>query len=104
MAATGASPTYYDFDQFEAMEMSTGGTDVTKNSAGVSVNIVTKRGSNESRGSARFNLTEDQMIGDLLKQSDKEVAASDLGPNQSNFTANSINKIEEYGFEAGGPR
>jgi len=103
MAATGASPTYYDFDQFEAMEMSTGGTDVTKNSAGVSVNIVTKRGSNESRGSARFNLTEDQMLGDLLKQSDKEVDSSDLGPGQTNFVSNSINKIEEYGFEAGGP-
>jgi len=103
MAAIGSSPTYYDFDQFEAMEMSTGGTDVTKNAAGVSVNIVTKRGTNEARGSARFNLTEDQMLGDLLKQSDKEVDPADLGPNQDEFTSNSINKIEEYGFEAGGP-
>ena len=103
MAAVGASPTYYDFDQFEAMEMSTGGTDVTKNAAGVSVNIVTKRGSNEARGSARFNLTEDKMLGDLFEQSTKELPDSDLGPNQSGFTSNSINKIEEYGFEAGGP-
>lgn len=102
MAAVGSSPTYYDFDQFEAMEMSTGGTDVTKNSAGVSVNIVTKRGTNEARGSARVNLTEDSMIGGLFEQSTKEVDQSDLGPNQSSFTSNSINKIEEYGFEAGG--
>ena len=102
MAAVGASPTYYDFDQFEAMEMSTGGTDVTKNTAGVSVNIVTKRGTNEARGSARVNLTEDSMIGGLFEQSTKEVDQSDLGRNQSSFTSNSINKIEEYGFEAGG--
>jgi hypothetical protein len=54
MAATGASPTYYDFEQFEAVELSTGGPDVTKNSAGVAINMVTKRGTNEFRGMARF--------------------------------------------------
>ena len=47
MSATGSSPSYYDFDQFAEMQFTTGGTDVTKSTGGVSVNLVTKRGSNE---------------------------------------------------------
>ena len=35
MAATGASPVYYDFDAFEEMQITTGGVDVTMQSPGV---------------------------------------------------------------------
>src|SRR5262245_48473033 len=40
MSATGASPTYYDFDAFEEMQISTGGADVTMQTAGVGINLV----------------------------------------------------------------
>ena len=80
MRATGASSTYYDFDQFAEMQFTTGGTDVTKNAAGVSVNLVTKRGSNEFRGSGRFyNTKASGYFGGGLDQSQPNVTADDLG-------------------------
>jgi hypothetical protein len=106
MDAIGASPTYYDFDQFQEVQLSTGGTDVTKNTAGVSVNVVTKRGTNEFRGSARFMLTDAAGYFGALTQADPDVNASDLGDFnsvQSAFGGNSVDRIEDLGFEAGGP-
>ena len=102
MAAVGGSSTYYDFDQFTEMQFSTGGTSTTKSSSGVSVNLVTKRGTNEFRGSARFLVTDsDGLL--FLDQSHADIGPGDLGPGQGTFIGNSINKIEEWGFEAGGP-
>ncbi len=104
MAAIGASPTYYDFEQFEAVELSTGGADVSKNSAGVSVNMVTRRGTNEFRGTARFLSAKGDGLG-FLSQSHSDFNCNDLGANQDcdTFGLKSINSITEYGFEAGGP-
>ena len=103
MRATGASPTYYDFDQFAEMQFSTGGTDVTKNTAGVGVNLVTKRGSNEFRGSARFyNTKAGGYFGGKLEQSQPNVSASDLGDGQTGYAGAQIREIEDMGFEAGG--
>jgi len=106
MDAIGASPTYYDFDQFQEVQLSTGGTDVTKNTAGVSVNLVTKRGTNEFRGSARFMLTDSDGYFGGLEEADADVDASDLGnfnSVQSEFSGNHVDRIEDLGFEAGGP-
>jgi len=102
MAATGSSPTYYDFDQFEEMQFSTGGSEITKTSAGVSVNLVTKRGTNEFRGSGRYMLTDANGYFGLLEQGDANVSA-DLAPGQDELAGNQIDRIEDYGFEAGGP-
>ncbi len=102
MAAIGASSTYFDFDQFSEMQFSTGGTDVTKSSGGVSVNLVTKRGTNEFRGSARFLVTDSNGLA-FAKQSGADIPTSELAAGQTGFIGNGINKIEEWGFEAGGP-
>ena len=104
MAAVGASSTYFDFDQFTEMQFGTGGADVSKSAAGVSVNLITKRGTNEFRGSARFLRTDDNMF-DVFQQSVpiKQAPNGDLGPGQTTFIGNSINQVTEYGFEAGGP-
>src|SRR5947207_6231237 len=42
--ATGSSPTYYDFDSFEEMQVTTGGSDPRIMTPGVQLNMVTKRG------------------------------------------------------------
>ena len=42
MSATGASPAYYDFDSFQEMTITTGGVDVTQQTGGVGINLVTK--------------------------------------------------------------
>ncbi len=105
MRAIGASTSYFDFDQFAEMQFTTGGTDVTKTTSGVGVNLVTKRGSNEFRGSARFfNTKANGYFGGALKQADVNVSESDLGPNQSpeSYVGAQIREIEEMGFEAGG--
>lgn len=104
MAATGASPTYYDFDQFTEVSMTTGGTDVTKNSAGVQVNLVTKRGSNEFRGSARFyNTQRNGYFGGSLKQSQPDIQDELYTSNfQTELAGAQVRKIEDIGFEAGG--
>ena len=100
---SGSTPTYFDFEQFESMELATGGPDVTKNSAGVSVNMVTRRGTNEFRGTARFLSAKGDGLG-FLGQSHSAFDCADLGPNQTceDFVPSSINSIDEYGFEAGG--
>lgn len=104
MRATGASPTYYDFDQFAEMSFTTGGSDVTKATAGVSVNLVTKRGSNEFRGSARFyNTQATGYFGGLLEGSEPNIDSQLHQSNgQTELPGARVRKIEDFGFEAGG--
>jgi hypothetical protein len=103
MALPGTTSTYYDFDQFTQIELSTGGSEITKNTPGVSLNLVTKRGTNEFRGSARFLLTDDNGYFSLLEEAEPGFSESDLGPGQTGFVGDTADRIEDYGFEAGGP-
>ena len=59
MAATGASPIYYDFDMLEEMQVTTGGADVTQQTGGVGINLVTKSGTDRFKGNARFLVTDE---------------------------------------------
>jgi len=102
MAAVGSSSTYYDFDQFTEVQIETGGTDISSATSGVAVNLVTKRGSNQARGSGRFFLTDSQELFGIIEQADPSLDTNDLGPGQAGLSGNSINEITEYGFEAGG--
>ncbi len=100
MTATGSTPAYYDFDSFEEMQISTGGSDSTIASGGVVLNIVTKRGTNEYRGSARYLQTPGGT------QSSTGFTANDVPAAQRATFAggsNKINKVEDYGGEIGGP-
>ena len=103
MSAIGSSPTYYDFDQFSEIQLATGGPDVSKGAAGVSVNMVTKRGTNEFRGTARFLLTDAAGYFGALEAADPGYSDSDLGPGQDNYSGDTVDRIQEFGFEAGGP-
>jgi hypothetical protein len=73
MAATGSSPAYYDFDSLEEMQVTTGGSDSSIASGGVVLNMVTKRGTNEWKGTGRYIVT------DKDYQSDLEFDRSELG-------------------------
>ncbi len=94
MAATGGSPSYYDFDAFEEMTITTGGVDVTQQTGGVGINLVTKSGSDKFKGSSRFYVTdqkyESQNITDALRA-------------QGAGSGNPIQNIKDYGVEMGGP-
>jgi hypothetical protein len=94
MSATGGSPVYFDFDSFEEMQISTGGADVTMQSPGVGVNLVTKSGTDKLRGSARYYVTDQKF------QSNNVTDELRL---QGATTGNPIQNIKDYGLEAGGP-
>ncbi|HSK09725.1 MAG TPA: carboxypeptidase-like regulatory domain-containing protein, partial [Vicinamibacterales bacterium] len=94
MSATGGSPVYYDFDAFEEMQISAGGADVTMQSPGVSVNLVTKSGTDTLKGSGRFYITDEKF---------QSVNVTDELRRQGASTGNPIQSIKDYGFEAGGP-
>jgi hypothetical protein len=94
MQATGTSDFYYDFDSFQEMQISTGGSDPRLRTPGVQINMVSKRGTNELKGSGRYFWTDKQF------QSNATIPAEATSYLKS---ANSINNIADYGLEAGGP-
>ena len=94
VGALGSSPTYYDFDSFEEMQITTGGSDPRIQTSGVQLNMVTKRGTNDLSGSARFFNTKNAW---QAEPSIPDEATSYLK------VINEIDKIEDYGAEAGGP-
>jgi hypothetical protein len=94
MAATGASPSYYDFDAFQEMTINTGGVDVTQQTGGVGINLVTKSGSDRFHGSGRFYDTDDKFEANNI---------TDAQRNQGATSGNPIQWIKDYGTEMGGP-
>jgi hypothetical protein len=94
MAATGASPMYYDFDAFQEMTINTGGVDVTQQTGGVGINLVTKSGSDRFRGSTRYYNTNERFESNNITDAMRSQGAS---------SGNPIQDIKDYGIEAGGP-
>jgi hypothetical protein len=114
VGAIGSSSSYYDFDAFDEMQVTTGGSDATERTGGVGVNLVTKRGTNEWRGSGRYIYDDDSLqsdfdasAGDFAQAgawNDDNVAGTPVGRKQSAFKqGNRIQKVEDYGLEVGGP-
>ena len=116
MAALGSSPTYYDFDQFQEIQVATGGSDPAIAVPGVTLNMVTKRGSNEPHGSARYFYSPGELQANNAPQEAKDQA--DLGLYGPAVNSSNLNKkvdrictvgcqggaagIQDYGVEAGG--
>ncbi len=104
MFAIGASPIYYDFEAFEEVQLATGGTDISAATGGVTVNLVTKRGTNGWRGAGRY------LFADSGLQSSSGFSAGDFTPAQRQFldesgrrfTPNEIDEVSEWGLELGG--
>jgi hypothetical protein len=92
--STGSSPAYYDFDTFEEMQITTGGSDPRIQTPGVQLNMVTKRGTNDFRGSGRYLYTPGSY------QADAAVPEEASGYLEQ---TNAINYVRDYGAEIGGP-
>lgn len=96
MAALGASAGYYDFDMFQEMQVITGGSDPAIQGSGTSINMVTKRGTNEVHGTARILAVDKAFQSENLPDEAKnQVGLRGAG--------NSIDGVQDYGAEAGGP-
>lgn len=96
MAAVGASPTYFDMDSFDEIQISTGGQDIGQPTGGVGLNFVVKRGTNEYKGTARTYFTNDDLEDSNVPD---ELRARGVTPR----TADHNEQIQEWGFELGGP-
>ncbi len=97
MAALGSTPTYYDFDMFQDMQVSTGGADVTSPTPGVQLNMVLKSGSNTPHGSTRIYFENEDMQANNLSDTLKASIGGTTGK------GNRMHQYKDYGFELGGP-
>jgi Carboxypeptidase regulatory-like domain/TonB-dependent Receptor Plug Domain len=102
MAATGGSANYYDFDAFEEMTITTGGVDVTQQTGGVGINLVTKSGTDRFRGSSRYYVTDQKFESQNITDAQRTQGSS-LGSPQAASSGNPIQNIKDYGVEMGGP-
>jgi hypothetical protein len=92
--AAGSSPTYFDFDSFEEIQVTTAGGDASQEASGVAINFVTKSGSNQLKGSGRFF--------DANKTFQADNAPAEVIA-QGGGAGNPLKDVHEYGVEVGGP-
>jgi hypothetical protein len=97
MAATGSTPTYYDFDMFQEMQVTTGGADVSSVTSGVQLNMVLKSGSNTPHGSSRVYFENEKMQSNNMSS---DLVASIGG---TSGKGNRTHQYKDYGVELGGP-
>ena len=96
MAATGASPSYYNYDNFEEIQVSTAGQDIKQPTGGMGLNLVVKRGTNKFKGGFRGYFDNDKMESDNVPD---ELRA--LGVTHA--TSDHNKQISDYGLDLGGP-
>ena len=98
IGALGSTPTYYDFDSFEEMQITTGGQDPRIQTSGIQMNMVTKRGTNDFKGSGRWFQTNH-----AWQDTPTPPAETKSYPASQQFRPNRIDRVEDRGFEIGGP-
>ena len=98
MAAAGQSPTYFNFDNFDEVRVSTAGQDIQQQTGGVGFNMITRRGTNKFHGTARGYFTNDAMEGSNVP-AELQTGSSPVTP----ATADHTSQISDFGFDAGGP-
>src|SRR5262245_36700230 len=94
IASGNSSPTYYDFDSFDEINITKGGSDASQQGGGVQVNFITKSGGNTLRGSGRFFRTNQKFEGNNITPAQRDLSAAGGNP---------IQDIKDFGFELGGP-
>jgi hypothetical protein len=98
MAAAGAPPTYFNFDNFEEIQVATAGQDIKQQTGGIGINLVTRRGTNKFRGSFRGYFSNDSMEAENVPAELKNLATP-VTP----ATADHNKQISDFGGELGGP-
>lgn len=96
MHAIGSSPTYFNYDNFEEIQVSTSGQNIRQSTGGIGLNFVVKRGTNQLKGGVRGFFTNDALEATNVPA---ELAARGVTP----ATADHNKQISDYGLELGGP-
>ena len=94
--ASLSSPGYWDFDMFQEMRVNTGGADVRNQTAGASVDMVLKSGTNQYHGSLRGYFAGEGAQGNNLT----DALADSIGGETKK--GNRMEQYADYGFEIGG--
>ncbi len=92
----GGSPTYFNFDAFEQVQISTAGNDIKQPTGGIGYNLVLKRGTNQFRGTANAYFTNHSLEAANVPS---QLAARGVTPS----TANHNDKISDMNVDLGGP-
>jgi hypothetical protein len=103
MTATGGSPSYFDFDAFQEVAVTTGGADLQVQAGGIGINLVTKRGTNRFHGGGRGFLTHDDLQSSNLPDALKADPRLENPDGSFRDKADHIQQISDYGFDLGGP-
>ena len=92
--SSNSSPAYFNFDSFDQIQVLNGGGDVSVQSSGLFINLVTKSGSNVFKGSAVGTFQNDSMQSQNVTQD-----LFTLSPT----SGNPIRKLTNASVEYGGP-
>jgi len=98
MAAAGLPPTYFNFDNFEEIQVATSGQDIKQQTGGVGINLVTKRGTNQFHGNARA-----AFANEALESSNVPSELKNLATPVTPETADHNKQISDAGVDIGGP-
>src|SRR6476620_1128355 len=96
MAATGASPSYYNYDNFEEIQVSTAGQDIKQPTGGMGLNLIVKRGTNQFHGGVRGYFDNDKLESDNVPDELRAVGVT-------HETTDHNKQISDYGYDIGGP-
>ncbi len=90
MSATGASPSYYNYDNFEEIQVATSGQDIKQPTGGMGLNLIIKRGTNQFHGQARGYFDNESMESNNVP---RELAAAGV----THATTDHNKQISDYG-------
>ena len=95
--SSNSSPSYFNFDSFSEIQVTNGGGDVTVQSSGLSINLVTKSGSNVFKGSGVYTFQNDKTQANNVDEELFSAGSNGL------LSGNPIKKITNLSGEFGGP-
>jgi hypothetical protein len=96
MALTGSSPTYFNYDNFDAIHVTTAGQPIAQQTGGAGLNFVVKRGTNLFHGGVRGYFDNDAMEW-------SNVPAVRAAGGVTPATAEHNQRISDFGGDIGGP-
>jgi len=95
--SSNSSPVYFNFDSFDQIQVTTGGGDVSVQSGGLAINLVTKSGSNVFKGTYNGTFENDATQGNNVTKDLFDAGANGF------LSGNPLKKIFNNSVEAGGP-
>ena len=98
--ASNSSPMYFNFDSFQEIQVVTGGGDVSVQSQGVFINLITKSGSNVFKGSGDVTFENASMQGQNVTQAQFNTA---VGSSATGLSGAPLHRISAYDGDVGGP-